>query len=150
MDFFQNCTIYGMDVAIYRNRRWLLYTFPECGRRRVNIDKPRDHRDGGVTMTNKAGNEKFEEGLCSTCNNASTCTLCVKRTMPVWDCDEYDGTSPVPIITAPPDNGEITLYDAVTREDETRYKGLCVDCANRKMCTHKKPEGGIWHCEDYQ
>ncbi|MBN2351352.1 MAG: hypothetical protein JXD23_02200 [Spirochaetales bacterium] len=101
-------------------------------------------------MTNNTCHEKYETGLCSTCKNAPDCTLCVERTIPVWDCAEYDGTSPVPVITTPPDKGEIAFVDAGSREDGTRYKGLCVDCQNRTTCTHNKPEGGIWHCENYQ
>lgn len=28
-------------------------------------------------------------------------------------------------------------------------KGLCVNCANRQTCLFPKPEGGVWHCEEY-
>jgi NADH-quinone oxidoreductase subunit E len=30
-----------------------------------------------------------------------------------------------------------------------KYKGLCLNCANRETCTFPKPEGGVWHCDEY-
>ena len=32
---------------------------------------------------------------------------------------------------------------------EAEYKGLCVNCARREICEHPKPEGGVWHCDEY-
>jgi hypothetical protein len=29
------------------------------------------------------------------------------------------------------------------------HKGLCMNCANRDTCLYPKPEGGVWHCEEY-
>jgi hypothetical protein len=29
------------------------------------------------------------------------------------------------------------------------HKGLCMNCANRETCLYPKPEGGVWHCEEY-
>jgi hypothetical protein len=34
-------------------------------------------------------------------------------------------------------------------KDAGGYKGLCVNCANRETCLYPKPEGGVWHCEEY-
>jgi hypothetical protein len=34
-------------------------------------------------------------------------------------------------------------------EDKEVFKGLCVNCANRHTCLFPKPEGGVWHCEEY-
>jgi hypothetical protein len=30
------------------------------------------------------------------------------------------------------------------------FLGLCRNCENRRTCAFPKPEGGIWHCEEYQ
>lgn len=30
------------------------------------------------------------------------------------------------------------------------YKGLCVNCENRKDCAIRNKEIGVWHCEEYQ
>jgi len=36
-----------------------------------------------------------------------------------------------------------------TEEAVSKYSGLCMNCEHRRTCTYPKPEGGIWHCEDY-
>jgi len=48
------------------------------------------------------------------------------------------------------------------KEDETRtskqgkeseaerFKGLCVNCDHRFECRLPRPEGGVWHCEEYR
>jgi hypothetical protein len=48
------------------------------------------------------------------------------------------------------------------KEDETRtskqgkeseaerFKGLCMNCDNRFECRLPRPEGGVWHCEEYR
>jgi (2Fe-2S) ferredoxin/predicted RNA-binding Zn-ribbon protein involved in translation (DUF1610 family) len=30
-----------------------------------------------------------------------------------------------------------------------KYRGLCLNCAKREFCTFPKPEGGVWHCDEY-
>ena len=35
------------------------------------------------------------------------------------------------------------------RRSKGEHKGLCVNCANRETCLYPKPEGGVWHCEEY-
>ena len=35
------------------------------------------------------------------------------------------------------------------KKDGEEFKGLCVNCANRHTCLFPKPEGGVWHCEEY-
>lgn len=29
-------------------------------------------------------------------------------------------------------------------------KGLCINCENRNTCKYIKPNGGVWHCEEYR
>ena len=35
------------------------------------------------------------------------------------------------------------------KENSAQYKGLCQTCEYRETCTYPKPEGGVWHCEEY-
>lgn len=35
------------------------------------------------------------------------------------------------------------------KEDESEFKGLCLNCANRHTCLLPRSEGGVWHCEEY-
>jgi hypothetical protein len=30
------------------------------------------------------------------------------------------------------------------------YKGLCANCEKRQTCTLQRPEGGVWHCDEYE
>jgi hypothetical protein len=34
--------------------------------------------------------------------------------------------------------------------DNERIKGLCMNCDNRFECLLPRPEGGVWHCEEYR
>ncbi len=52
------------------------------------------------------------------------------------------------------DNGKDRFHTDRTsrvrqRKDGEEFKGLCVNCANRHTCLCPKPEGGVWHCEEY-
>jgi len=82
-------------------------------------------------------------GLCSTCNHAAVCSHGGTPGRPVFYCEEFDAyvavrTSPAVERTPSP-----TAANA-------RDIGLCVNCDNRSACTHPKPEGGVWHCEEYR
>ena len=95
-------------------------------------------------------------GLCSTCRHAPGCTYQRDPKRPVFNCEEFEievgrtGTA----CRAP------TGRDAVSsgrspgsdsdEDDFARYKGLCGNCEERRSCTFPKPEGGVWHCEEYQ
>ena len=53
-------------------------------------------------------------------------------------------------------HGDIVLGGIVrktppsTMSDLNPYRGLCSLCENRTTCTYPKPEGGVWHCEEYR
>ena len=67
-------------------------------------------------------------------------------------CEEFDGYEPHParpivkniLLMADPN-----LRPNVEEKDPGKYKGLCSICEDRKTCTFIKPEGGVWHCEEY-
>jgi len=85
---------------------------------------------------------QFSSGLCSTCAHAQSCSVAGRRGSGVFECSEYEP------------GAAITLQDeqratASGGDSEEKLLGLCVDCANREQCTFPKPEGGIWHCEEY-
>ncbi|MBA7656392.1 hypothetical protein ES703_64316 [subsurface metagenome] len=93
------------------------------------------------------------KGLCSNCDNASTCTFPGYPERPVLQCEEYV-CSPIPIIK----NVDKERYQStrsqvksiINEEKLGKYKGLCVNCDFRKTCMYPKGEGGVWHCENYQ
>jgi hypothetical protein len=35
-------------------------------------------------------------------------------------------------------------------EEVVHFKGLCMNCDHRFECRLPRPEGGVWHCEEYR
>lgn len=50
--------------------------------------------------------------------------------------------------SSPKSNAKIS--SRVRSKNSDQYKGLCRNCKKRKGCTLPKPEGGVWHCEEYE
>jgi hypothetical protein len=89
-------------------------------------------------------------GLCSTCKSASSCTHPRDPDKPVFYCEEFEVEKPTPIRTARKE-GQQAAESSVTKDtDAAEFIGLCSNCDNRKTCTFLKPEGGVWHCEEYR
>jgi len=91
-------------------------------------------------------------GLCSTCNNAPTCFHRARRG-PALFCELFDGSAPAVERTSPErvvPSAEPSMARRAADEEVYKYSGLCVNCEHRQTCTHPKPEGGVWHCEDYE
>ena len=86
-------------------------------------------------------------GLCSTCREAPTCTYRKDPRQPVWECDEFEYEIP-PVSVSPP---AASPFKSIAQDrNPGRHAGLCVNCENRETCTYRKPEGGVWHCEEYE
>jgi hypothetical protein len=98
---------------------------------------------------------KPNQGLCSTCNEAPHCVYAKNATSPILYCEMFDDSQPE-------EKAEIGHSEDLNQDqDETetktvqenpshgQLKGLCVNCDHRHHCTFPKPEGGIWHCEEY-
>ena len=88
-------------------------------------------------------------GLCTTCIYADNCTFCFQPDRQVLQCEEFEGAQCTVAVRefAPNDTTPDVQSDA---EVASRYKGLCRTCAHRDECTFSKPEGGVWHCEEFE
>jgi hypothetical protein len=86
------------------------------------------------------------EGLCSTCNHARSCSYVRNPGQPVIFCEEFDSFMP-PVVEAAVESPAPTIEDLKTWDE---YKGLCVNCDQRENCAIRRPETGIWHCEEYR
>ncbi len=87
-------------------------------------------------------------GLCSTCNNSTSCVYRKKRGMDAIYCEMFDGYA----LPESRDNGDHDKETALPTTETTvqsNFKGLCINCDNRDFCTLPRPEGGVWHCEEY-
>lgn len=92
-------------------------------------------------------------GLCSSCLFELTCTYHRDPKHPVLQCEEFRGmilspvkeggskNNPLPNIRKPPLTPKIYFK---------QYKGLCETCEGKLSCTYPKPEGGVWHCEEFR
>jgi hypothetical protein len=99
------------------------------------------------------GGSSHSLGLCSNCARAPQCVYPRPPGRPVVECDEYEcaprgtgrllasGRGAAPLPTAPV---------AEASETSGNCAGLCTNCANLAHCTFPRPEGGIWHCEEYR
>ncbi len=84
--------------------------------------------------------------LCSTCNHAETCGSRSTPERPILFCELFEVFAPAPTaapVAAPPER-------TASGQGAVEHKGLCVNCENRQECTMARPEGGIWHCEEYR
>ncbi len=39
---------------------------------------------------------------------------------------------------------------STAKNDSPSARGLCSNCENSGSCNYPKPEGGVWHCEEYK
>jgi hypothetical protein len=89
-------------------------------------------------------------GLCSTCNNSPTCFYHLRNgKRVVCYCELFDN------YISPSRVGEFSKITKLNPEPSThttikdRFNGLCINCENVETCAYPKPEGGVWHCEEY-
>ena len=96
----------------------------------------------------KIGAEELREysGLCSTCANASTCDYRRAPLQSVRECCDFDPETAQVNIVSPTVS---PLEPIAEGENPGGFAGLCVNCEHRGTCTYPRPEGGVWHCEEY-
>ena len=92
-------------------------------------------------------------GLCSYCKSAPICTFTRDPNRPVCECDEFGGFTYTPV--GVPNRKDISLKHfpkkPIGSEDPfSLHKGLCSQCEGRANCIYPKPEGGVWHCEEFR
>lgn len=103
----------------------------------------------GVTKRPAAGEIQRKEGLCRDCVAVDTCTFPRDPSRPVWSCDEFDGTGPMPARFPVPDGkAPVPSTGVKGMVSGTELKGLCRECTNRQTCQYPKPPEGVWHCEE--
>ncbi len=88
-------------------------------------------------------------GLCPTCTHANGCTFPFLPGRPVLKCEEFEGVRCAATACAVTSEG--TTADAQSEAEATsHHKGLCRTCEHRDVCTFSKPEGGVWHCDEFE
>jgi hypothetical protein len=89
-------------------------------------------------------------GLCSTCKNAPGCTFPRDSQKPVLNCEEFEVDTCPSVETTREEKSASSAPVDVEDEDSNKFIGLCSNCDNRRTCVFPKPEGGVWHCEEYR
>jgi hypothetical protein len=105
-------------------------------------------------------------GLCSTCNNIADCGYRLARGFDALFCESFDNYTPPSVKPVEPspefqadkgtenDKAGKPVQRPQPRTDDEdpsdKLKGLCINCEHRKDCCLPRPEGGVWHCEEYE
>jgi hypothetical protein len=92
-------------------------------------------------------------GLCSYCKSEPTCTFVRDPSRPVYQCEEFGEFTYAPVRV--PNRKNISLKhfpkNPIGSEDPfSLHQGLCSQCEGRANCIYPKPEGGVWHCEEFR
>jgi hypothetical protein len=95
-------------------------------------------------------------GLCSTCNNNDNnampnCGLRMRRGFDAIFCelfDTYSEKDPGSRKDRWDNSRPKTKKSGMTSSNN--LKGLCINCEHRESCLLPKPDGGVWHCEEYE
>ena len=116
------------------------------------MEKKSSRKTKGKTEENAVPEAREYRGLCSSCNHAPTCTYIRDDSQLVLQCEEFENHEESPIRTADEaSSSKINVSASFSAEEDSgEVKGLCVDCKSRETCIYPKPEGGVWHCEEYQ
>jgi hypothetical protein len=100
-----------------------------------------------VDVNARAAAETYND-ICSTCNDVEGCVNLKSNGRPKWFCEQFDNYMPIvhPTLTEVIDQASPDPMADKGHE----FKGLCVNCEERHTCNLMKPNGGVWHCEEYK
>jgi len=102
---------------------------------------------------NNISSENEYKGLCTNCHNAPTCEFSGNSEKPVLQCEEYDCIKSDSSVDKHKDMNLINgiCYENYSGHTEIqKYRSLCINCEDREICMYPKPEGEVWHCEEYK
>jgi hypothetical protein len=97
--------------------------------------------------------EKDVRSLCENCSKKEDCCLKASISRPSFFCEEYEcglvGESLV--VKTGLESSVRSNYDPAqyVLPPSRRSMGLCATCGSREACCLTKPQGGVWHCEEY-
>lgn len=99
----------------------------------------------GVPAGGQSSTSEQYRDLCSSCDNAEEHATHGRPRRPILFCEEFEvfTTASVPELERAVEQMPRKTHSVSGR------MGLCVNCANAGTCTLPRPEGGIWHCEEY-
>lgn len=84
--------------------------------------------------------------------HATECTFPRNPDRPVLCCDEFEGITKSVEEQEPEREPQGRACSGMNDSDPNGSavtKGLCRTCSRSDTCTYPKPEGGVWHCDEY-
>ena len=102
-----------------------------------------DARTNAMAPSDTAGHYR---DLCSNCDNGSECDGQTRPSRPIFFCEEFEVFGAVPA----PEFDRAVPARPREAQSSNGHIGLCVNCDNARTCISPKPEGGVWHCEEYR
>ena len=93
--------------------------------------------------------QNVNNGICATCNFATSCTTLKNATNPIWFCEMFDDTLEHEKKENQKLHQQPSPVTGFIDKNQSKFKGLCMNCANRETCKIASTEGGIWHCAEY-
>ena len=94
--------------------------------------------------TEKRLNDEFKfYGICVNCDSKDDCAYRQDPDKPILFCEQYE------VSTIPPQKISLIKQEKQTETESNNFRGLCMNCESRSSCMFPKPEGGVWHCEEY-
>jgi hypothetical protein len=90
------------------------------------------------------------KGLCMNCIHAPTCIFLRDADRTILQCEEYECSQPETRKIRKSAHEAEGKSRVAMGENASKYMGLCVNCIHRETCTFPKPDGGVWHCEEYE
>ena len=85
--------------------------------------------------------------LCGICISGPGCMNRGTSFKPKLYCEQFDVETPPP---APWEDADPPARPrGANANADGEVRGLCCNCENRGHCKITKPEGDIWHCEEY-
>jgi len=104
-------------------------------------------------QNNDASSKPMFRGLCVHCKYTFVCNFPRNPELPIFHCDEFEEDDHITDKRSRINKtGSVTLQKSAAESPSTtkKYIGLCSNCELRDTCVFPKPEGGVWHCEEYE
>ena len=90
------------------------------------------------------GDHRPYRDLCSTCIHAEACRGRSTSDNPILFCEEFE------VLVGQTDGQASVVFGRTRRRASRKPIGLCLNCDNAATCTIPRPDGGIWHCQEYR
>ena len=107
--------------------------------------------DGDGKQPQSDAPQSAASGLCATCNHTHVCAYAAGAQRRALFCELFDDFVAAPL--AGVTSAAVQAVGGNAAKAGARAspsKGLCANCDLSGTCALPRPEGGVWHCEEYR